>query len=253
MFRAEEYCGPTAALCPGAVQANLVVIPSAQAEAFAAYCRENAKACPLLERLPPGDPEPQQLAPGADLRFDLPLYRRFAADGSSVDVTNIADAWTDDCSAFLLGCSFTFEDALSQAGIVPRHVEEGVNVPMYRTSIATQGVPPFAGPLVVSMRPVREELVRTAYEATAPFERVHGAPVHHGDASALGIVELGVPQWGSAVTIHPGEVPVFWACGVTSQEAVLGAIAAGGLPWAITHAPGHMFVSDVRVDALRTL
>jgi len=244
MFREGRLTGPTAGMAAGYVQANLVVLPGSAADAFEAYCGANPKSCPLLERLPSGDPIPRTLADAADLRTDLPRYRVYASDGSFEEFFDIGDLWRGDDTAFLLGCSFSFEEALSQAGLVPRHVEEGVNVPMYRTDRETTPVDPFGGPLVVSMRPIPRDRVDEAYEITRPFARVHGEPVHHGDPAALGIVDLGRPDWGDAVTLRDGEVPVFWACGVTSQTAVMGALRSGAADRVITHAPGHMFIGD---------
>jgi len=187
----------------------------------------------------------RRLAVGADLRTDLPLYHVHLADGTIEEVPDVRCWWRDDLVAMLLGCSFSFEEALTRAGLPPRHVTEGGNVPMYRTSRETTPVGPFGGKLVVSMRPVPAERVSEAYEATAPFEQVHGAPIHHGDPSALGIADLARPDWGDAVTVGEDEVPVFWACGVTSQVALEAALRSGRVDLAITHAPGHMFIADV--------
>jgi len=244
LCREGGYAGPTAGIAAGYVQANLVVLSASVADAFEDYCRANPKPCPLLERLPPGDPITRELAHAADLRTDLPRYRIHRPDGTFEEVTDVREGWRDDDVAFLLGCSFSFEEALTRAGLVPRHIEEGVNVPMYRTNRETTLAGPFAGPLVVSMRPIPRHRAGEAYEITRPFERVHGEPVHHGDPAALGIADLGRPDWGDAVTVREGEVPVFWACGVTSQAAVMTALRAGALDRVITHAPGHMFISD---------
>ena len=223
----------------------MVVLPADVADAFQAYCRANPKSCPLLERLPPGDPLTRTLADGADLRTDLPRYRVYRPDGTFAGCLEVREEWHADDVAFLLGCSFSFEEALTQAGLAPRHTEEGVNVPMYRTNRDTMPVEPFAGPLVVSMRPIPRDHVDEAYQITRPFAWAHGEPVHHGDPAALGIANLERPDWGDAVTIREGEVPVFWACGVTSQAAVMTALRAGTVGRAITHAPGHMFIGDL--------
>ena len=186
----------------------------------------------------------RRLAAGAELRTDLPRYRIHSSDGSQHDVLNIREHFRGDLVAFLLGCSFSFDEALTEAGLPPRHVEERVNVPMYRTSRDTKRAGPFGGKLVVTMRPVPADRVEEAYEATRPYKKVHGAPIHHGDPSALGINDLNRPEWGEAVTIREGEVPVFWACGVTSQVALEGALRSGTVKLAITHSPGHMFIAD---------
>lgn len=220
------------------------MLPAAVADDFERYCRLNSGPCPLIERLPAGTAEPV-CAPGADLRTDLPRYRRY---GATMDEATDARAWwASDAVAFLLGCSFTFEAALVQAGLALRHQDEGRNVPMYRTTRPTTAVGPFAGPLVVSMRPFPADLVSRVTALTAPYTAAHGAPVHAGDPAALGIVDLARPEWGDRVTVRSGEVPVFWACGVTSQVAVEGALRAGACDWAVSHAPGHMFITDLPV------
>jgi len=165
------------------------------------------------------------------------------------EMTDITNVWRDDAVGFLLRCSFGFEAALARVGLVPRHQEEQKNVPMYRTTRVTTPVDPFAAPLVVSMRPVPGGRVEEAYSVTAPFTAAHGAPVHHGDPTALGVGDLARPDWGDAVSIRGDEVPVFWACGVTSQLAVLEALGRGAIAWAITHAPGHMFITDLQAEA----
>jgi uncharacterized protein YcsI (UPF0317 family) len=210
------------------------------------FCERNPKPCPLLEVALPGDPTPREMAPGADLRCDLPRYRIWR-NGELVDEpTDIRSHWQDDLVAFLIGCSFTFESALLSAGLPVRHVEERRNVSMYRTNIACEPAGAFRGPLVVSMRPMTPAQAAEAARVTARFPSVHGGPIHAGDPGRLGIPDLSRPDFGDPVTIHPGEVPVFWACGVTPQCALMEA----RLPLAITHAPGCMFVTDVRDQAL---
>ncbi len=244
LFRLRRYAGPTVNISAGHVQANLVVLPTAAADDFEAYCRANPRPCPLLERLAPGDPRTHRLAPGADVRTDLPRYRLHLPGRPAVEAPDATAWWRDDLTAFLLGCSFSFDEALADIGLTPRHVEQGVNVPMYRTGRDTTPAGPFAGKLVVTMRPVPAGRVDDARAATARFERVHGPPIHHGDPSALGIGDLSRPDWGEPVDVRPGEVPVFWACGVTSHVAVRTAIDRGAIDLAITHAPGHMFIAD---------
>jgi uncharacterized protein YcsI (UPF0317 family) len=238
-IRAGTFDGPTAALAPGFTQANLVVLPEADAFDFLRFCVANPRPCPVLEVLEPGSVEPVATAPGADLRTDLPRYRVFRR-GELVDELDEAP-WREDLVAFLIGCSFTFERALLAAGLPVRHIEQGVNVPMFRTSIACRPAGRFSGPLVVSMRPMTPQQAERATDITSRFESAHGAPVHVGDPSALGIPSLDSPDYGDAVEIRDGEVPVFWACGVTPQ-----AVAAASRPeLMITHAPGHMFVTDL--------
>ena len=244
LFRQARYAGPTAGISTGHVQANLVILPASAADDFETYCRANPQPCPLLERLEPGEALTKRLAKGADLRTDLPRYRVHLPDGSFTECTDVRDWFRDDFVAFLLGCSFSFDDALARAGLTPRHVEEASNVPMYRTARDTTPAGPFGGKLVVTMRPIARDRVKEAYEVTGIYEKVHGPPIHHGEPSALGISDIARPDWGDAVTVRAGEVPVFWACGVTSQAALEGALKSGAINLAITHAPGHMLIGD---------
>jgi uncharacterized protein YcsI (UPF0317 family) len=239
-MRRGQLTGPTAGLAPGFTQANLVALPEADAFDFLRFCVRNPKPCPVLEVTDPGSPEPASLAPGADLRSDLPRYRVWR-DGELVDEpTDAAGHWGEDLVGFLIGCSFTFERALLAEGLPVRHLEQGVNVPMYRTSRPCQAAGRFSGPLVVSMRPMRPEQAIRATQVTSRYASVHGAPVHVGDPGELGIADLGAPDYGEPVEVRDGEVPVFWACGVTPQ-----AVAAASRPaLMITHAPGHMFITD---------
>jgi len=241
MARAGTWTGPTAGVAPGHAQANLVILPRAFAFDFFLFCLRNPKPCPVMDVTDPGNPEPSRVAPGADLRRDLPLYRVHRPGLPPFETADITALWKSDSVAFLLGCSFTFDHALAAAGIVPRHMEEGRNVPMYRTSVQTTPAVPFRGPLVVSMRPMTPPDAETARALSARFPRSHGAPVHLGDPGTIGIRDIGRPDYGDPVTIRPGEIPVFWACGVTPQAV----IADAGIDPVITHAPGHMFVTDL--------
>jgi len=197
----------------------------------------------------PGNPEPAGVAPGADLRTDVPRYRIYREGKLEAEVTDIVTEWRADFVAFLLGCSFTFEQALLQAGVPLRHLEENRIVPMWRTSLACRPAGIFRGPMVVSMRPVPVPLIPRAVTVTARYPMAHGAPVHIGTPAQIGIADVRKPDWGEAVTILPGEEPVFWACGVTPQAVALEARP----PLVITHAPGHMFVTDLPDHALAVL
>jgi uncharacterized protein YcsI (UPF0317 family) len=240
LIRAGEHAGPTSGLAPGFAQANLVVLPADDALDFVRFCVRNPKPCPLLEVTDTGSPHPQLLASDADLRTDLPRYRVFR-NGELVDEpTDVVRYWRDDLVGFLLGCSFTFEWALAAAGLVLAHQEQGVNVPMYVTNRRCAPAGSFEGPLVVSMRPFAPSDVPRAVEVSARFPAMHGAPLHVGDPGALGIADLGVPDFGDPVRIASGEVPVFWACGVTPQAVALRARPS----LAIFHSPGHMFITD---------
>ena len=248
-IRRGEWVRPTAGCAAGYVQANLVVLPRELAYDFLLFTHRNPRPCPLLEVTDPGSPEPARVAPGADLRTDLPKYRVYRHGVLAEEVTDLLPLWRDDLVAFLLGCSFTFEAALLKAEVPVRHLEEGRNVPMYITSIPCAPAGLFEGPLVVSMRPIPPEKVARAAAVTARFPAVHGAPVHVGAPEALGIRDLGRPDFGDPVTVRRGEVPVFWACGVTPQAVAM----AVKPPFMITHAPGHMFVTDLRDEALAVL
>jgi uncharacterized protein YcsI (UPF0317 family) len=202
-----------------------------------------------LEVLEPGQPLSRRLAPGADVRSELPRYRLWRHGEIAAEPTDITELWRDDLVSFFLGCSFTFDQALLSAGLPVRHVEQGVNVPMYRTTRPTKAAGRLSGPLVVSMRPMPAELVERAAEVSGRFGGAHGAPVHAGDPAELGIEELAAPHYGDAVSLGEGEVPVFWACGVTPQAA----LAQAKPPLAITHAPGHMFITDLTAEEMGSL
>ena len=232
---------PTAGLAHGFVQANLMVVPADAAFDFLLFCQRNPKPCPIVEVVEAGRVEPA-CAPGADLRRDLPRYRVYRDGRLAEESADVTRHWRGDLVSFLIGCSFSFEEALAEAGVPLRHVERGCNVPMYRTTRPCAPAGRFQGPLVVSMRPIPAEKVPLAVQVTARYERVHGAPVHVGAPEALGIADLSRPDHGDPVDVRPGELPVFWACGVTPQEVAL----ASRLPFCITHAPGHMFVTDLR-------
>ncbi len=243
IIRTGQFTAPTAGLARGHVQANLVILPADWAADFAAFCEANSQPCPLLEQTEPGSWEPRHAAPGADLRTDLPRYRVYRDGAFEADQpTDVTRLWQDDLVAFLIGCSFTFENALMAAGLPVRHIEQGKNVPMYRTHVPCRGAGRFQGPLVVSMRPYLPEQVDEVVRITSLYSRMHGAPAHVGDPARLGISDLSRPDFGDAVEVRPGETPVFWACGVTPQLAILEARP----PLAITHSPGCMFVTDWR-------
>jgi uncharacterized protein YcsI (UPF0317 family) len=241
-IRAGLIDGTTAGLAPGAIQGNIVILPKPDAEDFVAFCHANSQACPLLAVSDPGDPALPTLGADIDMRHDLPRYRVFRDGVLAEEVTDIAHLWRDDLVTCVIGCSFTFEAALIAAGIPLRHVSLGRNVAMYRTTRPLAPVGRFGGTLVVSMRPVAAENVARAAAITARYPDTHGAPIASGTAADLGIADLGRPEYGDPVPIEPGEVPVFWACGVTSQVAAEQAL----LPFFIAHAPGCMLITDRR-------
>ncbi len=248
-IRAGRHRAPTSGLAPGYVQANLVILPKDLAYDFLLFAQRNPRPCPLLEVADAGSPEPAITAPGADLRTDLPKYRVYVRGELKEEPTDLIPYWRDDLVAFLLGCSFTFEGALLNAGVPLRHVECCTNVSMYITALACRPAGPFAGPMVVSMRPIPAEKVPKAVQVTSRFPNAHGAPVHIGDPAQIGIRDLARPDFGDPVEIRPGEVPVFWACGVTPQAVAMQVKP----PFIITHAPGHMFITDLRDEDLAVL
>ncbi len=239
-IRAGRHHAHTVGLAPGRVQGNLVVLPQSLAGDFMRFCQRNPKPCPLLAVTEPGDPVARELGEDVDLRTDVPRYRVWREGVLEGEVDDLRTLWRDDWVGFVLGCSFSFEQALLDDGIPLRHVAEGRNVAMYRTSIPTAPAGRFAGPLVVSMRPMTPAHAIRAVQVTSRFPSVHGAPVHFGDPAAIGIADLSRPDYGDAVDILPGEVPVFWACGVTPQAALI----AARPEVCVTHAPGCMLVTD---------
>ena len=245
-IRNGELTGQTSGLAEGFVQANLVILPEEEAVSFREFCERNPKPCPLLDVTEAGSPIPEQVAPEADLRSDLPRYRVYLHGELVDEPLEITEYWRDDLVAFLIGCSFTFEHGLIEDGIPLRHIERGIGVPMYRTNRQCEPAGPFHGPLVVSMRPIPAGQVDLAAESTARYPQVHGAPVHAGDPAELGISDLSSPDWGDPPIMEEGDVPVFWACGVTPQAVAM----ASKLAFMITHSPGHMFITDIRVTDL---
>lgn len=240
-MRSGELTRHTSGLADDLVQCNLVVLPAADAQDFLLYCQRNPRPCPLVAVGEPGNPALPTIGSGIDLRSDLPQFRVWR-DGELVDEPNDVQAlWRDDLVAFAIGCSFSFEWAMRAEGIRLRHVEQNRNVAMYRTSIATESAGAFGGHMVVSMRPLVAADAIRAVQITSRFPEVHGAPVHIGDPSLIGIRDLGRPEFGDAVDVLPNELPVFWACGVTPQVALQQARPK----FCITHAPGAMLITDL--------
>jgi len=239
----------TAGIANGYVQGNLVILPEKFASAFHRFCQLNSRPCPIIGVSDVGSPKIMALGLDLDIRTDLPGYRVWR-DGKVVEEpTDISAHWRDDLVAFVLGCSFSFEEALMADGLPIRHIEHKVRVPMYRTNIPCQPAGPFAGPMVVSMRPFKPVDAIRAVQITSRFPSVHGAPVHLGHPDSIGIADISKPDYGDPVPVAAGEIPVFWACGVTSQSV----IAAARIPFAITHAPGLMLVTDLQNRQLAVL
>lgn len=240
-IRAGEWTTHTSGLANGYVQGNIVILPESLAGDFLRFCQRNPKPCPLLAVSEPGVTSLPALGENIDIRSDLSRYRVWIDGVLADEPFDIGGIWRSDLVTFVLGCSFSFEAALIEAGIPLRHVSEGKNVAMFHTDIQTNAAGPFCGTMVVSMRPMRAADAIKAIEVTARYPNVHGAPVHLGDPSLIGIQDISTPDFGDAVSLLPGEIPVFWACGVTPQSIILNAKP----PFCITHAPGCMLVTDL--------
>lgn len=248
-IRSGKLTRTTAGLAQDYVQANLAVLPKEQAYDFLLFCQRNPQSCPLLEVTDVGSAEPRIVAPGADLRTDIAKYRIYKHGEVVDEVTDATPYWRDDLVAFLLGCSFTFEQAMVQAGVRLWHLENGKAVAMWRTNIRCRPAGVFHGPMVVSMRPIRPGDLAKAVTASARFPGAHGAPIHVGDPAAIGISDINTPHYGDPQHMEPGDIPVFWACGVTPQAVAL----ASKPPFMITHRPGDMFITDMRNSELAAL
>ncbi|HEV8035842.1 putative hydro-lyase [Yoonia sp.] len=248
-IRSGAYAGHTAGLAAGKLQCNLAILPERYALDFLRFCQRNPKPCPVVGLSDTGNPALPTLGHDIDIRTDVSKYRVFRDGTLSDEVMDISDEWADDLVTVALGCSFTFENALVRAGIPVRHIESGLNVPMFRTNIDLVPAGRFHGQMVVTMRPIPEQQVAQAHEISRRFPQAHGAPIAVGDPEKIGIADLMQPDWGDAVEIRDGEVPVYWACGVTPQNVLLDA----GLPLCITHSPGHMLIADVAEDAETTI
>lgn len=242
LIREGKITGETSGMCAGYAQANLVVLPKELAFDFLLFATKNPKACPLLEVTSAGQRYLSEIAEGADIARDIPKYRIYEHGELTGEYTDVSAFWRDDLVSFLIGCSFSFEGELLSADIPVRQIEQHCNVPMYETNIPCKSAGVFHGNMVVSMRPIPYELVTKAVMVTGAMPKVHGAPVHIGNPEQIGIRNLASPDFGDAVTIREGEVPVFWPCGVTPQAAVM----ASKPSFCITHAPGHMLVTDVK-------
>ena len=248
LIRSRTWTTPTSGSASGYLQANLVMLPADEAFNFLLFCVRNPKPCPILDVPEPGQTEPI-IAAGADLRTDLPRYKIFENGEFKTDVDDVSEVFDANMVSFLLGCSFSFENAMIAAGLPIRNMEEDKNVSMYITNKPCIPAGPFSAQLVVTMRPMTPGQAVRAVQVTTRFHLTHGAPIHLGDPREIGINNLDQPEFGDPVTIKTGEIPVFWACGVTSQLAA----TSVPLPRVITHAPGHMFVSDLRDEDLTIL
>ncbi len=248
-IRAGEHRTHTAGRAAGYLQGNLAIVPAVAAPDFLLYCHRNPKPCPLIGVSEPGDPRLPRLGEDLDIRTDVPAYRAFRDGGPGEHLDDLSGVWRDDLVAFVLGCSFSFEDALVSAGIPVRHIDAGTNVAMYRTSMPTRAAGRFAGPLVVTLRAFRPPDAIRAIVLSERFRLAHGAPVHIGDPAAIGIRDLAAPDFGDPPPIEPGDVLVYWACGVTPQLA----LREAGLDLVVTHEPGHMLITDVPAASAETV
>jgi uncharacterized protein YcsI (UPF0317 family) len=249
LIRKGRWDKPTAGVAMGYAQANLVILPQKDAFDFLLFCQRNPKPCPLLEVLEPGQFRTKFLSLDADIRTDIPRYHIYRKGKLQRTVKEIRSFWQKDFISFLLGCSFSFEEAMLRSNIPVRHIEENKNVPMFISSIPCQPAGVFRGPMVVTMRPIPSKMITRAVQITSRYASVHGAPIHIGEPSTIGIKDLKKPDFGDPVTLKKGEVPVFWACGVTPQAVVMQAKP----DLCITHAPGHMFISDLLNEELAIL
>ena len=247
LIRQGKITSQTSGMCDGYAQGNLLILPRAQAYDFLLFTQRNPKSCPILEVGDTGSPLVKRMAAGADITTDIPKYRVWKNGELVEERTDISQLWQEDFVYFLIGCSFSFEGELLSAGVPVRHIEERKNVPMYLTNIDCEPAGIFHGKLVVSMRPMPADQVIRAVSITASMPRVHGAPIHIGDPGKIGIADINKPDFGDAVTIHDGEIPVFWCCGVTPPSVVMSAKP----PIAISRAPGHMFITDVKNSLLK--
>ena len=246
LFREEKYIGYTAGWCRGYTQAGLVVLEEEDAFDFLLFCSRNPKPCPILDVTEIGSPDPRGIAPNADIRYDLPCYNVYKYGESVEEPRNIESYWNDSMVAFMIGCSFSFEDALLKAGIPLGHIDAGTNTGVYNTNIECRSAGKFSGNMAVSMRPIPGKLVARAVTITSRLPNVHGAPVFIGDPRDIGIKNLYEPEWGDPPIMNPGDVPVFWACSITPQV-----VAINSKPKImITHLSANMFISDVPAESL---
>lgn len=242
LIRQEKITTPTAGMCSGYAQANLVILPKKLAYDFLLFTQRNPKSCPILEVSDVGDKKLKYLGEDIDITSDIPKYRVYENGILTGEYTNIADLWREDFVSFLIGCSFSFESDLIEANIPIRHIEENCNVPMFITNIECTPAGIFNGKMVVSMRPLSNENIIKSVLVSGEMPKVHGAPIHIGDPRAIGIKDINKPDFGDPVTIKDNEVPVFWACGVTPQSVVMNVKPK----IVITHSPGHMLITDIK-------
>ncbi len=247
LIREGKITTQTSGMCDGYAQANLIVLPAEDAYDFLLFAQRNPKSCPILEVGDVGSRVIKRMANFADVAKDIPKYRLWINGELEGEYSDVSELWREDFVYFLIGCSFSFEGELLSSGVPVRHIEKGKNVPMYITNIECDSAGKFSGRTVVSMRPMLPEQVIRAASITASMPRVHGAPIHIGDPQKIGIKDINCPDFGDTPDIYEGEIPVFWCCGVTPQSVVMTAKPR----IAISHAPGHMFITDVKNSYLK--
>ncbi|KOF57488.1 hypothetical protein AGR56_14030 [Clostridium sp. DMHC 10] len=242
LIREGKVVTPTAGMCAGYAQANLVILPKELAYDFLLFTQRNPKSCPILEVSDVGNRNLKYLGEDIDITKDIPKYRVYEDGILTGEYTDISDFWRDDFVSFLIGCSFSFESELIEANIPIRHIEENCNVPMFITNIDCTPAGIFNGKMVVSMRPLSYENIVKSVLVSGEMPKVHGAPVHIGNPAVIGIKDINKPDFGDSVTIKDNEVPVFWPCGVTPQAVVMNVKPK----IVITHSPGHMLITDIK-------
>lgn len=242
LIRENKITGPTAGMCDGYAQANLVILPKDLAYDFLLFTQRNPKSCPVLEVSDIGSKSLSYIADNVDITKDIPKYRVYENGILTGEYTSITHLWRDDFVSFLIGCSFSFESELLDTGISIRHIDENCNVPMFITNIDCEPAGIFNGKMVVSMRPIPYDQIIKSVMVTGAMPKVHGTPIHIGDPSVIGILNITKPDFGDCVEIRDGEVPVFWACGVTPQSVVMNVKPE----IVITHSPGHMLITDIK-------
>ena len=248
LIREGKITGQTSGMCDGFAQANLCILPKKYAYDFLLFCQRNQQSCPLLEVSDEGSRKLRFSAEDCDIATDVPKYRVWKNGELAGEYTDVKDFWREDLVTFVIGCSFSFEAPLIAAGIDVRNISENHNVPMYLTNIDTRPAGMFCGKMVVSMRPIPYNQIVKATTITARVPKVHGAPIHIGAPEVIGIKDISKPDFGEPSTIREGEVPVFWCCGVTPQSVVMNSKP----DFCITHAPGHMLVTDIPESTLQS-
>lgn len=245
-IRSGQFTQNTSGVMPNLVQGNVVILPKSDADKFVDFCRLNPIPCPLLGVSEPGNPDIPTLGESLDIRYDIPEYHIFENGKLVSSVTNIKDYWNEDSVAIVLGCSFSFEDALQRQGYRIRNIDMKTNVSMYETNIETNGTNDFKGNMVVTMRPFKQHEIDNVVKITSAYGKAHGAPVHIGDPNIIGVKNIDEPEYGSPIELEEDDVPVFWGCGVTTQSI----LKKAKLPQVITHAPGKMLITDHTYESL---